>query len=88
MDKFSKSEVQNKLNKMVLKVTKASNSYYNAVKTGASAAKGTDEWLIQKMKTKVTGDHYFSWFRIMVEGNYKQKKTARNYAKNVLGINQ
>jgi len=86
VDKFSKSEVQKKLNNMVLKVTKSSNSYYNAVKTGAAAAKGTDEWIIQKMKARVTGDHYWSWFKIMVEGNYKQKKTARNYAKNILGI--
>tara|TARA_R110002020_G_scaffold285647_3_gene501186 strand:+ start:192 stop:452 length:261 start_codon:yes stop_codon:yes gene_type:complete len=86
VNKYSKDEVQHKLNNMVLKVTKASNSYYNAVKTGAAAAKGTDEWIIQKMKAKVTGDHYFDWFKIMVEGNYKQKKTARNYAKNLLGL--
>ena len=86
MDKYNKSEVQNKLNNMVIKVTKASNSYYDAVKTGAAAAKGTDEWIIQKMRARVTGDHYWSWFKIMVEGNYKQKKKARNYAKNILGL--
>jgi len=86
VDNYTKEEIEKKLKSMMLKVTKSTNSYYDAVRTGAAAAKGTDEWIIQKMKARVTKDHYWKWFQIMMEGSYKQKKTARNYAKHLLGI--
>lgn len=82
------NEMKMKLKKMITNISKSSNAEYNAVMTGATAAKGSDQWIIQKMKKRVTGDHYLPWFKIMVEGNYKQKKKARKYARHILGIEQ
>tara|TARA_R100001082_G_C4351506_1_gene154771 strand:- start:914 stop:1156 length:243 start_codon:yes stop_codon:yes gene_type:complete len=74
------------LDRMIKNIAKNSNANYVAVKQGAYAAKGTDDWIIGNMKKKLSTDTFLSWFRVMVEGNYKQKAKARKYAKHLLGI--
>ena len=71
---------------MIQRIVKNSNSNYLQVKNGNNAAKGTDEWLVVQMKKKITTDNYINWFKVMMNGNYKQKAKARKYAKKLLSI--
>lgn len=74
------------LDKMIKNIAKNSNANYLAVKQGTHAARGTDDWIIGNMKKALSTDTFITWFKVMNEGNYKQKAKARKYAKHLLGI--
>lgn len=74
------------IDRLIKNIAKNSNSNYLAVKQGTYAAKGTDDWLIGQMKQRLSNDTFLAWFRIMNDGNYKQKAHARKYAKHLCNI--
>ena len=69
------------LDRMIKNIAKNSNANYQAVKQGTYAARGTDEWIIGNMKKALSSDTFISWFKIMNEGNYKQKALVKKHYK-------